>query len=113
MAREFTPKVVTGNALIEGDVVYLTKDDTWTRKLSEAEVMTEEDHAQLRLLQAEGQPEQVVGPYLADVAAGEDGPGAPGAARRRLRRRGRRSRGPHRPRASLGEAVAVSGCGRA
>ena len=74
MPREFTPKVVTANALIEGDVVYLTTDDTWTRRLSEAEVMTEEDYAQLRLLQAEGQPELVVGPYLADVAAGENGP---------------------------------------
>ena len=74
MPREFTPKVVTANALIEGDVVYLTTADTWTRRLSEAEVMTEEDHAQLRLLQAEGQPELVVGAYLADVAIGEDGP---------------------------------------
>lgn len=74
MPREFTPKVVTANALIEGDVVYLTTDDTWTRRLSKAEVMTEEDHAQLRLLQAEGQPELVVGAYLADVALGEDGP---------------------------------------
>ncbi len=74
MAREFTPKVVTANALIEGDVVYLTADDTWTRRLSEAEAITEEDYAQLRLLQAEGQPELVVGAYLADVIAGENGP---------------------------------------
>ncbi|MFD1158473.1 DUF2849 domain-containing protein [Roseovarius aestuarii] len=74
MPREFTPKVVTANALIEGDVVYLTTDDTWTRRLSEAEVMTEEDHAGLRLLQAEGQPELVVGAYLADVALSENGP---------------------------------------
>ncbi|WP_299843440.1 DUF2849 domain-containing protein [uncultured Roseovarius sp.] len=74
MPREFTPKVVTANALIEGDVVYFTAEDTWTRRLSEAEVIAEEDHAQLRLLQAEGQPELVVGAYLADVAAGDNGP---------------------------------------
>ncbi len=74
MAREFTPKVVTANALIEGDVIYLKSDDTWTRSLSEAEALTEEDYAQLRLLQAEGQPELVVGPYLADVSVGADGP---------------------------------------
>ena len=74
MPREFTPKVVTANALIEGDVVYLTADDSWTRRLSEAETITEEDYAQLRLLQAEGQPELVVGAYLADVIAGENGP---------------------------------------
>ena len=74
MPREFTPKVVTASALIEGDVVYMTSDDTWTRLLSEADVLTEEDYANLRLLQAEGQPELVVGPYLADVAIGADGP---------------------------------------
>ena len=74
MSREFTPKIVTANALIEGDVVYLMSDDTWTRKLSEAEIMTEQDYAQLRLLQAEGQPELVVGAYLADVSATDNGP---------------------------------------
>ncbi|MCB2135677.1 MAG: DUF2849 domain-containing protein, partial [Rhodobacteraceae bacterium] len=30
MSRSFTPKVVTANALIEGDVVYLTADDRWS-----------------------------------------------------------------------------------
>ena len=74
MPREFTPKVVTASALIEGDVIYLTADDSWTRVLSEAEVLTEEDYANLRLLQAEGQPELVIGPYLADVAIGDTGP---------------------------------------
>ena len=39
MAREFTPKVVTANALIEGDVVYLTADDRWTRNHAEAELI--------------------------------------------------------------------------
>ena len=74
MPRPFTPKVVTANALIEGDVVYLAADDTWTRKLSEAELLTDEAHANLRLLQAEGQPELVVGPYLADAIDGPNGP---------------------------------------
>ncbi len=74
MSREFTPKVVTANALIEGDVVYLRADDTWTRQLSQAEIITDEAHGQLRLLQAEGRAEQVVGPYLADVSVGTDGP---------------------------------------
>ena len=31
MPRPFTPKVITANALIEGDVVYLTEDDRWSR----------------------------------------------------------------------------------
>ncbi len=74
MPREFTPKVVTANALLEGDVVYLTADDRWTRHLSEAELITDEAHAQLRLLHGEGQPDHVVGAYLADARQGLDGP---------------------------------------
>ncbi|QGX98676.1 DUF2849 domain-containing protein [Roseovarius faecimaris] len=74
MPREFTPKVVTGNALIEGDVIYQTADDGWTRNLSEAELLTDEAEARLRLLMAEGQPDQVVGPYLADARPGASGP---------------------------------------
>ena len=72
--REFTPKVVTANHLIEGDVVYLTESDDWTRHLSEAEVITDEAHAQLRQLQAETETETVVGVYLADVKPGATGP---------------------------------------
>ena len=74
MPREFTPKVVTGNALIEGDVIYLTADDSWTRDLAEAELLTDEADANLRLLIAEGQPEIIVGAYLADAVPGTDGP---------------------------------------
>jgi len=74
MPREFTPKVVTANHLIEGDVVYLTESDEWTRHLSEAEVITDEAHAQLRQLQAEAETETVVGVYLADVTPGATGP---------------------------------------
>ncbi|WP_121063701.1 DUF2849 domain-containing protein [Chachezhania antarctica] len=72
--RPFTPKVVTANDLLEGDVVYLTEDDQWTRRLSEAEIITDEAHAQLRLLHGERQPEVVVGVYLADVSQGDNGP---------------------------------------
>ncbi|MDR9394164.1 DUF2849 domain-containing protein [Roseovarius sp. SYSU LYC5161] len=74
MPKPFTPKVVTANALIEGDVVYLTADDRWTRRLDEAELITDADHAKLRLLMAEGQPGTVVGAYLADARPGDPGP---------------------------------------
>ncbi len=74
MPREFTPKVVTANALMEGDVVYLTETDAWTRHLSEAEVLTDEAGADLRLRAAQGHVDEVVGVYLADVAPGETGP---------------------------------------
>lgn len=74
MARIFTPKVVTGNALIEGDVIYQTADDGWTRNLADAELLHDDATAKLRLLIAEGQPEIIVGPYLADATPGANGP---------------------------------------
>ncbi|GHC08551.1 DUF2849 domain-containing protein [Gemmobacter lutimaris] len=73
MAR-FTPKVVTANALIEGDVIYLTADDRWTRLHHEAELIEDEAHAQLRLLHAMAQKSVAVGAYLADAKAGPNGP---------------------------------------
>ncbi len=74
MPREFTPKVITANHLLEGDVVYLTADDTWARSLIEAELIEDEAVAQLRLLEAEKQVDTVVGVYLADAKAGPNGP---------------------------------------
>ena len=74
MSRAFTPKVVTANALLEGDVVYLAEDGTWVRRLEEAELIEDEAIAQLRLIDAQGQPGRVVGPYLADAKPGHDGP---------------------------------------
>ncbi len=73
MPREFTPKVVTANALLEGDVVYLTAEDRWSRRLEDAELITDEAHAQIRLLDAQGQPDVVVGAYLADARPGPAG----------------------------------------
>ena len=74
MSRSFTPKVVTANALLEGDVVYFTADDRWSRLHHEAELIEDEAHAQLRLLQADKQRQIVVGAYLADAKAGPNGP---------------------------------------
>ncbi|MBW4708597.1 DUF2849 domain-containing protein [Roseobacter sp. YSTF-M11] len=68
MAREFKPKVVTANALLEGDVIYQTASG-WTRDLSQAEVLTDEADADLRLIDASQQTDLVVGAYLADVDA--------------------------------------------
>ncbi|MGJ8626779.1 MAG: DUF2849 domain-containing protein [Sulfitobacter sp.] len=67
MAKPFTPKVVTANALLEGDVIYQTADG-WTRTLTEAEILTDEADADLRLIDASAQINLVVGVYLADVA---------------------------------------------
>ncbi|MGB8812752.1 MAG: DUF2849 domain-containing protein [Paracoccaceae bacterium] len=74
MSLRFTPKVVTANALLEGDVVYLTADDTWTRQHQEAELIEDEAHAQMRLLHGAAQRNVVVGAYLADAKSGPNGP---------------------------------------
>jgi len=74
MSHRFTPKVVTANALLEGDAVWLTADDRWTRDISEAELIEDEAHGQIRLLDAMAQAGTVVGAYLADVKPGAHGP---------------------------------------
>ena len=85
--RPFTPKVVTANDLVEGDVVWLTAEDRWTRRIEEAELIEDEAHGQIRLLHAESQAHVVVGPYLADARPTPKGP-APVHFREAFRSRG-------------------------
>lgn len=73
MSKPFTPKVVTANDLLEGDVVYLAANDTWVRDLQDAEVIEDEAIADLRLLDASAQSDVVVGVYLIDVIRDETG----------------------------------------
>lgn len=73
MPRPFTPKVVTANLLREGDVVYRTAGDRWSTALGEAEVLSDEAVAQMRLVDADD-ASVVVGVYLADVTQSDDGP---------------------------------------
>jgi hypothetical protein len=74
MSRRFTPKVITANLLLDGDAVWLTADDRWSKSMSEAEFIEDEAHADIRILFANGQAHVVVGPYLADAKAGPNGP---------------------------------------
>jgi hypothetical protein len=74
MSRPYIPKVVTANRLREGDVVYLTAQDTWTPHHHEAELIEDEAHAQMRLLFASAQKLVIVGAYLADARRGPNGP---------------------------------------
>ena len=67
MPKPFTPKIVTANDLLKGDVVYQTETG-WSRDLKDAEVLTDEAHADLRLIEATQQAGKVVGAYLADTA---------------------------------------------
>ena len=85
MPRTFSPKVVTANHLLKGDVIYQTADG-WTRDLAQAEVLTDEADADLRLIDA-AQQGDVVGAYLAEVDL-SDGTPKPAHFREDFRARG-------------------------
>lgn len=74
MSRPFTPKVLTANDLIEGDAVWLTSQDEWSRDMSEAELLEDEAVAQERLVFAMMQSDVIVGAYLVDARPSPDGP---------------------------------------
>lgn len=73
-SKPFAPKIVTASDLLDGDVIYQTTDDRWSRHLKDAEVITDEAHGDVRLLDAERQINVIVGAYLADVAIDASGP---------------------------------------
>jgi hypothetical protein len=74
MSRVSAAKVVTGNDLRQGDVVYLAANGAWVRALQEAELIEDVAIADLRLLEAMAQGGDVVGVYLADARRGPNGP---------------------------------------
>ncbi len=69
-----SPQVITANALLEGDAIWLTEDDRWTRDMAEAELIEHEAHGAIRMLFAQSQPSVAVGVYLADAKPGANGP---------------------------------------
>lgn len=64
-----TAKVVTGNRLADGVVVYLDASGGWCERLAEARVAADEASAAeiLGLAEQPAQAVRVVGPYLIDV----------------------------------------------
>jgi hypothetical protein len=74
MARPFTPKVVTANALLEGDAIWFTENGNWSRDMADAELITDEAHGDICLLEAQADQSAVAGVYLADAKAGAHGP---------------------------------------
>ena len=88
MAKEFIPQIVTANDLLEGDVIYLTKDHNWSREHSDALVAkTHEEAVELLALGAK-QADIIVGAYLANIKFDEDGKPAPIHFREAFRTRG-------------------------
>lgn len=86
MPRAFTPKALTANALLEGDVIYFAPDNTWVRSLCDARVFTDQETAEAALAEA-GTDGRIVGAYLADVTPHETGP-KPAHFREDFRRKG-------------------------
>jgi len=87
MSRAFTPKVITANALLEGDAIWFTEDNTWSRNIAEAELITDEAHGDIRLLEAKADQSIIVGVYLAEAKKTNNGP-APTHFREAFRTRG-------------------------
>jgi hypothetical protein len=88
MARAFKPQMATGNALLEGDVVYFTSAGEWSRDIGDAAVAVSAEAAADLLARAQTFPDQVVGVYLADVALDDSGRAAPAHFREAFRTRG-------------------------
>ncbi|MFN0262492.1 DUF2849 domain-containing protein [Tepidamorphus sp. 3E244] len=78
------PRIVSANDLLDGDVIYFTSQDGWSRDISDAAVVADDEPANDLLKRAEAQPGIAVGPYLVPVAV-EDGVPAPLHVRERLR----------------------------
>lgn len=73
MSRAFTPKVVTANRLLEGDVVYLNAQNEWVDTLADAKLFTDEIVANIALAYAETLQSYLAGAYLANAALDADG----------------------------------------
>ena len=61
-------QVITANALVEGDVVYLSTDGHWERSLAAAQVFSDALTADNKLAAATARSGEVVGVYLMGVA---------------------------------------------
>lgn len=87
MPRPFTPKVITANALLDGDVIYLAADGTWVHYLKDAVLFTKQEGAEAKLAEV-AQDGMIVGAYLADAKEDAAGSPAPTHFREEFRRTG-------------------------
>ena len=88
MSRDYRPRIVTANDLFEGDAVYFTASGEWSRVHGDAVVAFSEDAAEKILASANARQDKVVGPYLAEVAMGENNRPQPAHFREEFRTRG-------------------------
>ena len=88
MARKFSSQVVTANHLLEGDAVWFTGTQDWSREIEDAIIANDSEEAKTILEAANRQQNVVVGPYLTDTAIDENGKAAPAHFREAFRTRG-------------------------
>jgi hypothetical protein len=77
-------KALTGNLLVEGDVVFWGKGG-WREQFAEADLMTDPGIADAVLDAAKATPTVIVEPYLIDVRIEADGSPVPISFRERVR----------------------------
>jgi len=103
MARAFKPRIATGNDLLEGDVVYFTSRDAWSRDIRDAALALDAEAAEALLSRAGRDSNEIVGIYLADAALDGNGCAAPAHFREAFRMRGPSNRPGHGKQAELSD----------
>ena len=88
MPREFTPKVITSNHLLEGDVIYFGTGGEWVRDFAKAEVFRDSIVAEAKLKEVDRRRDIHVGAYLAEAKLDKDGTPEPAHFRERFRTTG-------------------------
>ena len=88
MAKPFNSKIVSANDLMQGDVVYLTAGNSWSRDIADAAIARNEASAEALLAIGDARQDLIVGAYLLDVAIGSDGTPAPTHFREKYRLNG-------------------------
>jgi uncharacterized protein DUF2849 len=80
------PQMVTANRLIDGATVYMTAGNDWSERFVDGVVLNDKDSAEAALKASDEAvaARLVVGPYLIEVAATENGP-QPISAKERIR----------------------------
>ena len=83
-----SPKILTANTLISGEVVYLGREGHWVTTFRDALLIVDPVTANDVLAEAEAQTGTVVGAYLIEAAQSRDGRPVPTHFREGLRMRG-------------------------
>jgi hypothetical protein len=74
MPQTFRPSVVVARSVRAGSRVYLTEADGWTPDLARAEVIEDEAHGDIRLLEARHLSAGLGDVQLAELRLGPGGP---------------------------------------